>query len=141
VDFTSSSYALNNREDDMEKDNTCQFCKQPFSEHGHKENECPELADSLLEDAAKCADCGMLYGGYGWIEAIIPDKIWDRIRPEGKDKGCGILCVGCISKRLEIRGFTNIPVWLCGTEPLTAMSGDPAGNIDILRSYDQTPTK
>ena len=50
-----------------------------------------------------CYDCGLQYGSIGWIEAIIPDKVWDMIRPEGSGKGCGILCINCISRRLARR--------------------------------------
>jgi len=28
-----------------------------------------------------CYDCGRPYGGPGWIEAIIPDAIWEEISP------------------------------------------------------------
>lgn len=80
-----------------------------------------------------CYDCGLEYGGIGWIEAIIPDKVWDMIRPEGAGEGCGILCINCISRRLARKGLKNIPVWLQGTEPLEAISGD--ANLNILRNW------
>lgn len=82
-----------------------------------------------------CHDCGMEYGCDGWIEAIIPDKAWNIIRPEGCAEGGGILCVCCISKRLAEKGFKDVPVWLCGTEPLKAMPGDPGDCLDILRYW------
>ena len=28
-----------------------------------------------------CYDCGMDYEGEDWIEAVIPDKIWNKISP------------------------------------------------------------
>lgn len=80
-----------------------------------------------------CYDCGLQYGGIGWIEAIIPDKVWDMIRPEGYNEGCGILCINCISRRLARKGLKNIPVWLCGTEPLEAMSEDT--DLNMLRNW------
>jgi len=80
-----------------------------------------------------CYDCGLEYGSVGWIEAIIPDKVWDMIRPEGSGKGCGILCINCISRRLARKGLKKIPVWLCGTEPLEAVSG--SSNLSILRNW------
>lgn len=85
---------------------------------------------------AACYDCGLAYGGIEWIEAIIPDKIWDRIRPEGTSKGNGILCITCIIRRLRRMGFENVPIWLCGTEPVQAISGDPGDSIVILRNWD-----
>ena len=82
-----------------------------------------------------CYDCGLEYGGVGWIEAIIPDKVWNDISPTG-DQG-GILCILCISRRLERKGYKNIPVWLAGTEPLEAFFGDPGegANYCILRNW------
>jgi len=82
-----------------------------------------------------CYDCGLKYGGDAWIEAIIPDKIWDEISPTG-DQG-GILCISCIARRLKQMGYRDIPVWLCGTEPLRAMTGHSDENVDILRNWDR----
>lgn len=86
-----------------------------------------------------CYDCGKEYGKDDWIEAIIPDKIWNAIRPDGCAEGGGILCISCIAKRLKRRGYTNVPVWLCGTEPLRAMVGDPGDSPEdlwLLREYN-----
>lgn len=70
----------------------------------------------------KCYDCGLPYGGDGWIEAIIPDKMWADISPNGDESG--ILCINCISKRLKEKGYTtkSVPVELCGCEPLRNIS-------------------
>ena len=83
-----------------------------------------------------CYDCGLEYGGLGWIEAVIPDKVWDIIRPEGANEACGILCINCISRRLERKGLKDIPVWLSGTEPLKAMSGDTS--LKMLRDWNSS---
>ena len=83
-----------------------------------------------------CYDCGLAYGDIGWIEAVVPDRIWDRIRPEGTSKGCGILCITCIARRLKRLGFEGVPVWLCGMEPIRAMPGDPAECLPVLREWD-----
>ncbi len=32
-----------------------------------------------------CYDCGLEYGIDGWIEAIVPDYVWNLIRPEGAE--------------------------------------------------------
>ena len=89
---------------------------------------------------ACCYDCGLPYGQNGWIEAIIPDKIWNKIQPDGCADGGGILCILCISKRLDQIGLKGVPVWLTGTEPLKAMLGSPGENINTLRDWD-VPTK
>ena len=85
-----------------------------------------------------CADCGLAYGDDGWIEAIVPDRIWDRIRPGGSYPGGGILCITCMARRLTRLGFSfkAIPVWLCGTEPFKAVPGDPRDFIWYLREWD-----
>ncbi len=80
---------------------------------------------------SKCYDCGLDYQDPGWIEAIVPMKAWNEISPTG-DSG-GILCITCISRRLRSRGCKDVPVWLCGTEPLRAVAGDP-GDIDNIYS-------
>lgn len=87
-------------------------------------------------EKVKCFDCGLDYDSKGWIEAIIPDKVWDEIRPEGVEKGCGILCISCIAKRIKERGFETVPIWLCGTESLRAVPGDPGKCLPILRNWE-----
>ena len=85
-----------------------------------------------------CADCGLAYGGDGWVEAIIPDRVWDKIRPEGTYPASGILCITCMAARLKRLGFKpkTIPVWLCGMEPLMAMPGHPNDLIWLLREWN-----
>lgn len=80
-----------------------------------------------------CYGCGKEYAGEDWIEAIIPDLIWEKISPT-KDEG-GILCITCIAYRLKQAGYDKVPVWLCGTGPFRAMEGDPADNLDLLRTH------
>lgn len=91
--------------------------------------------DNVRATKGGCYDCGLEYGGIGWIEAVIPDNIWNKISPTG-DQG-GILCIICIAKRLEEKGLKDIPIWLCGMEPLKAIMGDPADNMDLLRNYEK----
>jgi len=74
---------------------------------------------------AGCYDCGLVYGGPSWIEAVIPDEDWEVIKPAGCTEGAGLLCIACIAKRLREQGCGPVPVWLCGTEPLRAMVGSP----------------
>lgn len=84
---------------------------------------------------AHCHDCQLDYGGDGWIEAVIPDKVWNKIKPAHCGDGAGLLCITCIARRLKILGYKDVPVWLCGTEFLTAQSGVTNDNIDLLRNY------
>jgi len=83
-----------------------------------------------------CYDCGLEYNSDSWIEAIIPDKVWDEIRPDGCGKGCGILCISCIARRIAERGFETVPVWLCGTERLRALPGNPKDCLPVLRWWE-----
>lgn len=90
--------------------------------------------DNVRKTNVGCYDCGLQYGGPGWIEAIIPDKIWNKISPTNNQGG--ILCITCISKRLQKYELKDVPVWLAGTEPLKAMTGDSGDSLDLLRNYD-----
>ena len=82
-----------------------------------------------------CYDCGQKYGSDGWIEAVIPDAVWDEIKPSECGPGGGLLCISCIARRLKIKGIRNVPVWMCGTEYLVAHSGDPGEEIELLREF------
>ena len=84
-----------------------------------------------------CNDCGLIYGSDGWIEAVIPDKIWNKIKPTKCANDCGILCISCIARRLKILGYKDVPVFLLGTEPLKAMENAPKTEVDIIRNWDQ----
>ena len=66
----------------------------------------------------------------------MPDRVWNTIRPADSSEGGGLLCIGCIARRLRlIPGIGRVPVWLCGTEPLDAIAGDPGDNLDVLRTW------
>lgn len=58
-----------------------------------------------------CYDCGLKYGGAGWIDAVIDNKYWEIINPSYHN-GAGLLCITCIAKRLELLGLSNIEVSL-----------------------------
>jgi len=45
----------------------------------------------------KCQDCGRQYGA----DVLVRNKTWERIKPTGLSKGGGLLCGGCIVKRIE----------------------------------------
>ena len=84
-----------------------------------------------------CYDCGLDYGDLGWVEAVIPDKVWNEISPTGNQGG--ILCITCISRRLVKKGFKNVPVWICGTEPLRPiLCGDREDEVQtfLIRNWE-----
>lgn len=89
------------------------------------------------KNVIRCYDCGREYNKNGWIEAIIPDKVWNDIRPDGCAEDCGLLCINCISDRLYYAGYNNVPVWLCGTEPLKTMNNNSVEKLDIMRNWSK----
>ena len=44
-----------------------------------------------------CQGCGNKYK----VDIIIPDTLWEKIKPEGKPIGAGLLCGRCIFERIE----------------------------------------
>lgn len=44
-----------------------------------------------------CQNCGKQFK----VDLIVPDELWDKIKPEEKLKGGGLLCGSCIMDRIE----------------------------------------
>lgn len=57
------------------------------------------------EPKADCLDCGVPYGEEGWCDVVLPSPIWNSIAQPHE-----ILCFRCMTKRLEAKGLTNVPV-------------------------------
>ena len=49
--------------------------------------------------SCKCQDCGKRYK----VDLLIPDKLWERIKPKGKAEGAGLLCGSCIMAKIEAK--------------------------------------
>ena len=49
------------------------------------------------KEGCRCQGCGVVYK----VDFIVPDHLWDRIRPLGKAPGGGLLCPRCIGDRVE----------------------------------------
>ena len=47
--------------------------------------------------SCKCQSCGKRYK----VDLIVPDELWNKIKPNGKLKGGGLLCGSCIMARIE----------------------------------------
>ncbi len=45
----------------------------------------------------KCQLCGKRYR----VDLIVPDIIWEKIKPDGKASGSGLLCGSCMLSRIE----------------------------------------
>jgi len=68
--------------------------------------QCRLLADRIAElenqyaepgDGCKCQECGNIYRE----DVIVPDDLWDEIRPQNKGPGAGLLCGQCIAKKIS----------------------------------------
>jgi hypothetical protein len=49
------------------------------------------------KEGCTCQSCGRKYG----IDLIVPDDMWGKIKPNGKNEGAGLLCGACIMNRIE----------------------------------------
>ena len=47
--------------------------------------------------SCKCQSCGDLYK----VDVSVSDDLWEKIKPEGKTEGSGLLCGCCIFERIE----------------------------------------
>jgi len=47
--------------------------------------------------SCKCQQCGEQYK----VDLIIPDKLWEKIKPENKPTRAGLLCGSCIMNNIE----------------------------------------
>jgi len=60
---------------------------------------------------SQCYDCGLPYDDPSWIEAIVPDSVWEVINPT-YHAGAGLLCINCMAKRCAESGLVNVPIQL-----------------------------
>ena len=44
-----------------------------------------------------CQGCGCRFT----VDVLVPDEVWEKIKPEGKPEGAGLLCGACIMERIE----------------------------------------
>ena len=47
--------------------------------------------------SCECQDCKEQYK----VDLLIPDTLWETIKPKGKPEGSGLLCGSCIMKKIE----------------------------------------
>ena len=47
--------------------------------------------------SCKCQECNKSFT----VDLLVPDNVWEMIKPIGKPKGAGILCSSCIMKKIE----------------------------------------
>lgn len=51
----------------------------------------------MAKDGCLCQGCGDHYT----VDLIVPDEVWEKIKPEGKEKSAGLLCGACIMSHIE----------------------------------------
>ena len=71
----------------------------------------PELADEMQHS---CYDCGLEYSSDAWADIHLPDDTWELINPS-VNKGGGLLCFNCITRRLTFLGLTNVKIEIYGS--------------------------
>lgn len=54
----------------------------------------------MTDQGCTCQGCGERYR----VDLLIPDALWDEIRPAGKAGSPGLLCGSCIMNAIEERG-------------------------------------
>jgi glycyl-tRNA synthetase (class II) len=47
--------------------------------------------------SCKCQNCKKQYR----VDLLIPNELWERVKPKGKTMASGLLCGSCIMKRIE----------------------------------------
>lgn len=57
----------------------------------------------IINDGCSCQGCGQMYK----MDVLVPDEIWERIKPIGAAKGGGLLCGKCIISAMEKLGYST----------------------------------
>lgn len=52
--------------------------------------------------SCKCQQCGKQYK----VDIMVPNEIWEQIKPKNKPVGGGLLCGECITGALEKAGYS-----------------------------------
>ena len=55
--------------------------------------------------SCKCQKCGRQYK----VDLLIPDELWEKIKPRNKLPGTGLLCGSCIMEKIE--SMNNYDAW------------------------------
>lgn len=77
------------------------------------------------EISCKCQGCGTNFK----VDLIIPDDLWEKIRPLNEPKGAGILCGKCIMEKIE--KISNYDVWFLTKEKDECKSNSRRKNREV----------
>lgn len=83
----------------------------------------------------RCADCGLPYGCDGWIDAVVPDRVWAIISPTGGPGG--LLCLNCLARRCRLWGLSNVPVVLASGPLNAGLALTDTAAIEGLAEYEE----
>lgn len=53
-----------------------------------------------MSDGCTCHLCRLVYR----VDVLVPDDVWQKIKPDDKPDGAGLICGPCILRLLEARG-------------------------------------
>ena len=86
-----------------------------------------KIGEASAQDC-RCHECGENYRE----DVKLSDEMWDLIRPDGKLPGAGLLCGGCIGKRLEahIAAVVTPAKALCAALDLVGSEIEDAADTD-----------
>lgn len=63
------------------------------------------MPSEAMEAGCTCQRCEQTYR----LDIMVPDELWEQIKPAGKPEGGGLLCGECIAAALENRiGFGSL---------------------------------
>lgn len=78
--------------------------------------------EDVREGGCLCQGCGRRYR----VDLLVPDELWEKVRPDDKDGAAGLLCGPCIMIALELRGEF-------GSYSLAALSQPSPALVEALR--------
>lgn len=84
-------------------------------------------------EGVTCQKCGNRYR----VDLMVPDALWNHIKPEGKENGAGLLCGHCIISAMEAQGYGHL---ICQGEAPTSINIQELIPIrDYFGENDKTP--
>jgi hypothetical protein len=87
--------------------------------------------ESPAEMCCTCQGCGIGFK----VDLLVPDALWEQIKPDGKAPGAGLLCGHCILNRIEA-------LVVYAVVDLAAPSGPPqcSGQVIVAAAQEATQT-
>lgn len=123
---TSEGEAMFNLEKKEWRYNTGRgYCEVCHPNHWFKPIPAPEPIPE--GEGVTCQKCGNRYR----VDLMVPDALWNQIKPEGKENGAGLLCGHCIISAMEAQGYGHL---ICQGEAPTRMTLQEAKD-EVAQKY------